>query len=48
MNREDKLKVITYELVFLIENPDYLTDVASWLAQLTPDMIERKLKEIQE
>jgi hypothetical protein len=44
MQFEDKLKVITNELAFLIENPVYLTDVAEYLARLTPEMVEEKLR----
>jgi hypothetical protein len=48
MKDEDKLKVITNELAFLIENPEYLPDVAEWIAKLTPEMIERQMRFLNE
>jgi hypothetical protein len=48
MKPEDKLKVILNELAFLIENPEYLPDVAEWIAKLTPEMIERQMRFLNE
>lgn len=44
---DDKHKVIHYELVFLLSNPQYLDDVAEYLANLTPEKVASKIALIQ-
>ena len=41
---KNRAEVVRNELIFLIENPEYLDDVTDYLVKLTPEMVSEKIK----